>query len=90
MAQLAAIGGHDTRRRLAELDGLGVTVIHGEDDALVPPVRAAELAAAIPHSQLVMIPACGHMLTTDAEQESAAAVLAHLARHASPPSSLAA
>jgi pimeloyl-ACP methyl ester carboxylesterase len=90
MAQLAAIGGHDTRRRLAELDGLGVSVIHGENDALVPPARAAELAAAIPDSQLVMIPACGHMLTTDAEQESAAAVLAHLARHASPPSSLAA
>jgi pimeloyl-ACP methyl ester carboxylesterase len=90
LAQLAAISGHDTRARLHELAGLGVTVIHGEQDALVPPVRAAELAAAIPGAQLVMIPACGHMLTTDAELESAAAVLGHLSRHASPPSSLAA
>ncbi len=89
-AQLAAIPFHDTRRRLPELEGVGVTILHGQDDALVPAARAAELAAAIPGSHLVMIPACGHMLTTDAEQESAAAVLAHLARHASPPSSLAA
>jgi pimeloyl-ACP methyl ester carboxylesterase len=90
LAQLAAIPWHDTRGRLAELAGLGVTIIHGEEDALVPPARAAELAAAIPGADLVMIPACGHMLTTDAEQDSASAVLAHLARHASPPSSLAA
>ncbi len=90
LAQLAAIPWHDTRGRLAELDGLGVTIIHGAEDALVPPARADELAVAIPAAQLVMIPACGHMLTTDAEQESATAVLAHLARHASPPSSLAA
>jgi pimeloyl-ACP methyl ester carboxylesterase len=90
LAQLAAIPCHDTRKRLAELGGLGVTIIHGEDDALVPPARADELASAIPGADLVMIPACGHMLTTDAEQQSADAVLAHLARHASPPSSLAA
>jgi 3-oxoadipate enol-lactonase len=90
LAQLAAIPCHDTRKRLSELDGLGVTIIHGEEDALVPRARADELAATIPGAQLVMIPTCGHMLTTDAEQASADAVLAHLARHASPPSSLAA
>ena len=84
LAQLAAIAGHDTRSRLHELDGTGVTIIHGEEDRLVPPARAEELASAIPGARLVMIPSCGHMITTDAEQASADAVLAHLARHASP------
>src|SRR3954453_13725277 len=62
-AQMAAVARHDTRRRLAELDGLDVTVIHGEDDALVPPQAGRDLVAAIPGARLVMIPACGHMLS---------------------------
>jgi pimeloyl-ACP methyl ester carboxylesterase len=80
-AQLAAIAGHNTLPRLRELDGVGVTVMHGEQDALVPPARADELARAIPGARLVMIPACGHMLTTDAEEAAAAAVREHLALH---------
>src|SRR3954454_18722595 len=36
LAQMAAIARHDTRSRLAELEGLEVTVIHGEEDVLVP------------------------------------------------------
>src|SRR3954452_3708360 len=35
-AQRAATARHDTRSRLAELEGLEVTVIHGEEDVLVP------------------------------------------------------
>lgn len=80
LAQMAAIARHDTRARLYELAGLEVTVIHGEEDVLVAPDRGRELAAAIPGARLVMIPACGHMLTTDAETQAAAAVLAHLER----------
>ncbi|HEU4657314.1 MAG TPA: alpha/beta fold hydrolase [Capillimicrobium sp.] len=79
-AQMLAIGGHSTRDRLGELAGLDVTVIHGEDDALVPFERGVELAEGIPGARLVAIPACGHMLTTDAEEESAAAVVEHLQR----------
>jgi pimeloyl-ACP methyl ester carboxylesterase len=82
LAQMAAIARHDTRVRLHELAGLDVTVIHGEEDVLVAPDRGRELAAAIPGSRLVMIPACGHMLTTDAEPQTAAAVLGHLERGA--------
>jgi 3-oxoadipate enol-lactonase len=85
-AQMAAIARHDTRRRLAELAGLRVTVLHGEEDALVPVARGRELAALIPGSRLVTIPECGHMLTTDAEEETAAAVLAHLAAATAAPS----
>jgi pimeloyl-ACP methyl ester carboxylesterase len=80
LAQLLAITGHDTRRRLSELAGLDVTVIHGEDDALVPCRNGRELAEGIPGARLVTIPDCGHMLTTDAEDETAAAVIEHLDR----------
>jgi pimeloyl-ACP methyl ester carboxylesterase len=79
VAQMAAIVAHDTRRRLHELAGLPVTVIHGIQDALVPVERGRELADAIPGSRLVLIPNCGHMLTTDAEREVAAVVRRHLA-----------
>ncbi len=90
VAQIGAISRHDTRKRLHELEGLGVTVVHGREDRLVRPQRAAALASAIPGADLVIIDGCAHMLTTDAEQASAAAVLAHLAQHASPHSSVAA
>ena len=87
VAQMAAITRHDTRSRLHELAGLEVTVIHGAEDSLVPPDHGEALAAAIPGASLVMIPECGHMLTTDAEDEAAGAVLAHLDRVAAPSSS---
>ncbi|HEY3021149.1 MAG TPA: alpha/beta fold hydrolase [Solirubrobacteraceae bacterium] len=83
LAQMTAVARHDTRARLGELAGLDVTVIHGAEDALVPPYAGRALAAAIPGARLVMIPACGHMLTTDAEEVAARAVLAHLERASS-------
>ncbi len=81
LAQLLAVAGHDTLPRLGELAGLGVTVLHGAQDAVVPPARARELAAAIPGAELVLLASCGHMMGTDDEEATAAAVLAHLARH---------
>lgn len=75
--QLAAIAGHDTRARLAELK-MPVLVVHGEEDRLVPPARARELAERIPGARLVLIPECGHVLTTDAEEEAAGALLGFL------------
>jgi 3-oxoadipate enol-lactonase len=80
LGQIAAIARHDTRDRLQELEGMPTTVIHGEEDALVPVAQGRRLAAAIPGARLVTIPACGHMMTTDAEDQTAAAVLEHLAR----------
>lgn len=78
VAQLAACATHDTRRRLAALAGMPVTVLHGRQDALIHPQRARELAAAIPGARLVMIDRCGHMLTTDAGPAVADAVRSHL------------
>ncbi|UGS37668.1 alpha/beta fold hydrolase [Capillimicrobium parvum] len=80
IAQLAAISRHDTRRRLAELGGLEVTILHGEEDALVPIEAGVALADAIPGARMVGLPGCGHMLTTDAEEPTAAAVIEHLGR----------
>ena len=81
-AQMGAIAGHDTRARLSELDGIPILVLHGLDDSLVPPDRARDLARLIPGAHLELIPACGHILGTDAEEETAGAILAHLERNA--------
>ncbi len=78
-AQLAAAAGHDVRVRLSELAGIATLVLHGEEDRLVPPARARELAAAIPGARLVMVPDCGHLLGTDAEEATSAAILEHVA-----------
>jgi pimeloyl-ACP methyl ester carboxylesterase len=77
-AQLAAAARHDTRARLRELAGLPVTVLHGAEDALVPVQRGRELAEAIPGARLIELPETGHLLSTDAEAEVAAALRDHL------------
>jgi 3-oxoadipate enol-lactonase len=81
-AQLAAVAGHDTRARLPDLGGLPTLVLHGAEDALVPAARGRELADRIPDARLVLLPSCGHMLTTDDEAGTARAVLEHLERSA--------
>jgi 3-oxoadipate enol-lactonase len=81
-AQLGAILGHDTRPRLRELEGLPTLVVHGVEDGLVPADRGRQLAELIPGAKLELIPRCGHLLTTDAEDEVAGAILAHLERSA--------
>jgi pimeloyl-ACP methyl ester carboxylesterase len=81
-AQMGAIAGHDTRARLGELEGLGTLVVHGLEDALIPPDRGRELAALIPGARLELVPYCGHILATDAETETATAMLEHLERSA--------
>ncbi len=79
-AQMAAIAGHDTRARLHELAGLPTLVMHGREDSLITPDRGQELAQLVPGAKLELIPACGHLLSTDAERETASAILAHLER----------
>jgi pimeloyl-ACP methyl ester carboxylesterase len=81
-AQLGAIARHDTRRRLAGLAGVPTLVVHGLEDKLVPPARGRELAQLIPGAALELVPECGHLLTTDAEEHVAGAIVAHLDRSA--------
>jgi pimeloyl-ACP methyl ester carboxylesterase len=79
-AQMAAVGSHDVRSRLAELEGLQVTVIHGSEDALIGADRGRELAARIPGARLREIDDCGHLLLTDAQDAVMAAIDEHLRR----------
>jgi 3-oxoadipate enol-lactonase len=78
-AQFAAIARHDTRERLAEVE-VPTLVLHGEDDGLVPCAAGRELAGRIPGAQLTVLPGCGHVLTTDCEEEAAVAIEAFLDR----------
>ena len=70
-AQMGAIAAHDTRPRLRELGGVPTLVVHGLEDNLVPHDRGRELAALIPGARLELVPKCGHLLTTDAEEQVA-------------------
>ncbi len=79
MGQMRAISGHDTRRRLTELEGLQVTVVHGEQDALIPPARGRELARLIPGARHAPIADAGHVMLTDAEEAVVGVLLEHLA-----------
>jgi pimeloyl-ACP methyl ester carboxylesterase len=81
-AQMAAITAHDTRERLHELAGIPTLVLHGAEDSLVPPERGRELADRIPGARLELVPACGHIMLTDAEEPVARAIVDHLDRAA--------
>ncbi len=52
-----------------------VLIVHGEKDRLISPENARRMAQAIPGARLAMIAGAGHMLTTDAEEETSAALL---------------
>lgn len=73
IGQVAAIARHDVRERLGQIAAPAL-VVHGTEDALVPPERARDLAAGLPDARLQLIEGCGHVLTTDAEQEVATAI----------------
>ena len=72
--QTAIIGRQDSRVGLADI-GCPTLVLVGEDDVTTPPDRAREMAGAIAHSTLVVVPDCGHLSTL----EQPAAVNAALA-----------
>lgn len=42
-----------------------VLVMCGDTDRLTPPACSREMAALMPHAELVWVPQCGHMLTTE-------------------------
>jgi pimeloyl-ACP methyl ester carboxylesterase len=49
-------------------------VLTGFDDAWSPPGRHLEMAQSIEHSQLVVVPKCGHMSTMERPDEVTAAM----------------
>ena len=62
--QQAIIDRPDQSDRLSTIR-VPVTVVAGEVDAIIPPERAREMAAAIPGARLEMLPATGHMVTME-------------------------
>lgn len=79
-AQLLAAAGHRAHGRLHRLEGLPVTVIHGDEDRLIPTAAGEDVARRIPGAEFVVLEECGHAISTDAEEQYAAALRAHLAR----------
>ncbi|MBM4205092.1 MAG: alpha/beta hydrolase [Gammaproteobacteria bacterium] len=64
--------------RLAELKGIPVLVITGDDDRIVPVDRSKAVADGIPGSQYVELPNCGHVPQEECPQPFFAAVEAFL------------
>jgi pimeloyl-ACP methyl ester carboxylesterase len=62
--QTAAAASHSTVSRLRRITA-PTLVVHGENDAVVPPKNADVLAGAIPDAELKLWPGAGHVYTTD-------------------------
>ncbi len=74
----------DPLPRLRELAGIPTLVITGDDDRVVPVATSKAGAAALPGSELVLLPACGHVPQEECPVAFMAAVQAFLAKHTSP------
>jgi len=55
-------------------------VLTGQDDAWSPPARHLEMARAMTHSELILVPKCGHMSTMERPEEVTAAMRSWLQR----------
>lgn len=58
----AVMAREDLRAQLGRI-GCPLLVMGGDADGLTPPACAREIAAAVPHASLAILPDCGHMLT---------------------------
>lgn len=61
-----------------------VLVIAGDEDAMCPPLRQQEMAAAIPASELCILSPCGHISTLEQPDQVNAALLRLLSNPADP------
>ncbi|MET0370381.1 MAG: alpha/beta fold hydrolase [Sphingobium sp.] len=77
--QHAAIGRPDARTGLAGL-AIPLLVVGGGQDRIVPPDRSVEIAAAVPHADLVLLPDCGHLSPVEAPDAVITAMRGWLAR----------
>ena len=80
LGQLQAAMGHDAWDALPSI-AAPTLVVHGDADVLIPTDNGRLLAERIAGSELVIIPAAGHMLQSDGGDAIRDAVLAFLARH---------
>jgi len=76
MAQMQAIGGHDTAERLSGIPA-PTLVIHGTDDEMLPYANAKTLAERIPNARLEILDGVGHLFFWEEPERSAALVREH-------------
>jgi pimeloyl-ACP methyl ester carboxylesterase len=62
--QTAIMSRIDSRPSLAAI-ACPTLVAVGEQDALTPPDRAAEIVAGVPHARRIVVPDCGHLSTLE-------------------------
>ena len=72
-------------QRVDSRPGLGAIrcptlVVVGQEDAITPPERAAEIAAGIPHALQVVVPDCGHLSSLEQPQAVTSALTEFLSR----------
>lgn len=76
MAQMRAIGGHDTSARLAQI-AAPTLVIHGTADRMLPASNGEWIAATIPCARLELLEGVGHMFWVEEPERSAQLVTDH-------------
>lgn len=59
--QCAAVTDRPDRRETLKASNLQSLIVCGRDDMICPPQRSEELAALLPHAEVVWIDRCGHM-----------------------------
>jgi pimeloyl-ACP methyl ester carboxylesterase len=64
-----ALGEHDKREELEALADVPVEILVGESDKLTPQRHSRQLADALPHATLQVVPRTGHMLTQERPQQ---------------------
>jgi 3-oxoadipate enol-lactonase len=82
-AQLMGIFAWHAYDRLGQITA-PTLVIHGTNDRLVPAGNGELIAARIPGAQLALIPAAGHLFTTDQPEAAHAALMRFLCQQAVP------
>lgn len=75
----AIMGRRDAREHLPAL-ACPVLLMCGDCDQLTPPDNTHEIAALLPHAEVVIVPQCGHMLTMERPQQVNATLLGWLQR----------
>jgi len=77
--QLAAIRGHETASRLAELGGLPTLLVRSGRDLLIRPREVDRLARLLPHAKVMRFDAAGHGVIRQCADALNTAMLAHFA-----------
>lgn len=77
---LPALERHDKVEALAALERVETLVMVGDSDLLTPESHSREIVRRVPHAELVVLPATGHMLTLERHEEVDARLLALIDR----------